>query len=555
MSGPSLCTASAIELPVISNLNFQPPQVEFVSGYSTSIPGLNYWNGHDELNVENLSFCNVSLTYTHDGHTKPINTQVYLPLKESWNGRMVGVGGGGWGAGVKAHGKQEMVGSVSEGYAAVGTNGGGDPYNTRPKDWMLNPDGSVNKYLLKIWSSDALDDAAQIGKAVTETFYGTPPSFSYWHGCSQGGRQGMELAQRYPDAYDGILSVAPAINIASFLSANYLLPFLMDQAGEYPHKCEFDALREAAIAECDHEDGVSDGIIANPKACLDLFDPLDLIGTPIPCSTDSSSLNTINISSTAAKVAKTAWHGPKFHNGLPMASGYSPDADLTNQFGQARTLCDATTRKCHATDPHILTSDFLTQMVRKDVDLSQITQIGFEQLYHTARGEFDNIFATNNANLSSFRDAGGKMIAWHGSSDEIIPPGGSRAYFETVLSHDPQAREYFRYFDAPGVGHCIGGRGPVPTRAFADLVAWVEHGKAPETLLARGPPDEKGEVIHRPLCVYPLVARYKGSGSEKEPENYYCADGYLSATPIRLIVQRARKLWEGRGMKKVKSEV
>lgn len=536
MSGSSLCTTSNLDLPVISGLHFQPLQANFVSGYSTALPGLGHWTGHDELDVNDLSFCNVSLTYTQDGHTEPINTQVYLPLGDAWNGRMVGVGGGGWSAGLGEVSKQGMVGGVNDGYVTVGTNGGGDPYNPSPKDWLLKDDGKVNMYLLGTWWSQTLDDAAKIGKALAKSFYGSTPKYSYFQGCSQGGRQGLTLAQNYPDAYDGILSVAPAINIPSFLSSNYWLAFLMDHIGEYPHGCELEAIREAVIAQCDYEDGVGDGIIASPDTCLCFFDPLELVGTPIACAGSKR-----NVSETAATIAKAAWTGPMMHNGVLMASPYYPDANLINQFGQGRTYC--VDDQCSRGDPHHLVTEFLTQMVRKDVDLTKISQFGFEQLYHSAKGQFDHIMATDNPDLSQFRNRGGKIISFHGLSDEIIPPGGTQKYYEAVLEQDPQARNYFRYFDAPGLGHCWGGLGPYPTKSFEDLVAWVERGQTPDTILAKGPPNSEGEVIHRPLCAYPLVARYKGTGNITTPENYYCAEEYLSATPMKIMLERMRKAW------------
>lgn len=502
------------------------------------MPGPEVWTGHGELNVKDLSFCNVSLTYTHDGHVEPVNTQVYLPLKDAWNGRMVGIGGGGWAAGLMEISKQEMVGGVSEGYLAVGTNGGGDPFHPSPENWMLHDNGTVNAYLLELFASQALEDAANIGKAVAKSFYGSAPRYSYWQGCSQGGRQGLELAQKFPEAYDGILAVAPALNIPSFLVANYWLPFLMDRSGEYPHRCEFDAIREAAIAECDHEDGISDGIIADPSVCLSKFSPLDLIGTTIPCPTSEGKRN---ISRIAAIVAEAAWTGTKMHNGVPMGYASSPDADLVNQYGRARTNC--VDGVCHESDPSPLTIAFLTKMVRKDINLTKITQYGYEKLYHTAKGQYDHILASNNPDLSKFRDKGGKILSIHGLADEIIPPGGTQKYYEAVLERDPNARDYFRHFDAPGLGHCPAGQGPTPTNSFADLVAWVEQGKTPETLLARGRPRSRGNVVQRPLCVYPLVARYRGTGDENDPRNFYCADEYLSATPIKLVLKRARNYW------------
>lgn len=532
------CSVDNIAAPSLSGLNFQPLQAELVSGYSTSLPGLGYWIGHDTLNITDLSFCNVSLTYTHDGHTEPIHTHVYLPYEEDWNRRMKGIGGGGWSAGLYELSIQHMAGAVSEGYVAVSTDGGGNPWFPDPANWMLNADGTVNMYLLETFAHTALGDAAKIGKAIAESLYGAEPEYSYYEGCSQGGRQGLMLAQKYPDAYDGVLSVAPALNIPSFLVANYWPSLLMNQVGEYPHKCEFEALRHAAIADCDYEDGIGDGIISNPSACLSIFNPFDLVDTTIPCSTATGERK---ISRTAARVAEAAWSGYKMHNGVPFWYPSSPDASLINQFGQARTLCEGD--KCTASDPSRLATTFLRDMVRRGVNLTKIKPFGFDILFHSAKEQYDSVLATDSSDLTNFRNKGGKILSFHGLSDEIIPPAGSQKYYESVLEHDPEARDYFRYFDAPGLGHCFGGIGPYPTNSFADLVAWVEHGKVPETISAKGPANEKGQTAQRPLCTYPLVAQYRGTGDQKHPDNFYCTEEYLSTTPMKVMMKRAKKFF------------
>jgi hypothetical protein len=285
-------------------------------------------------------------------------------------------------------------------------------------------------YLLENFASTALGDAAMIGKAVAKSFYGSWPKYSYYKGCSQGGRQGLMLAQKYPDAYDGVLAVAPALNIPSFLVANYWPSLFMNQVGEYPHKCEFEALRQAAIAECDPEDGLLDGIISNPSACVSRFNPFDLVGTTIPCSTATGRRK---ISETAAKVAEAAWTGYKMHNGVPLWYPSSPDASLVNEFGQARTHCKGD--RCTASDPSKLSTSFMTNMVRKGVNLTTIKPFGYEFLYHSGKGLYDGILATDNPDLTKFRDKGGNIVLpWSGRRDH------SACRIPKVLRGSPRTR-------------------------------------------------------------------------------------------------------------------
>lgn len=158
------------------------------------------------LESTTVEFCNVTLTYTHPGQNDLI--KVWLGLPSTWNGRFQGVGGGGWVTGFPS----EMVPAISQGYAAVSTDGGHDGLGQATEAWALNSPGNVNLYALQNFASVALNDMTGLGKQLTEAYYGKPIVKSYWSGCSTGGRQGLMLAQRYPEAYDGILAQAPAIN-------------------------------------------------------------------------------------------------------------------------------------------------------------------------------------------------------------------------------------------------------------------------------------------------------------------------------------------------------
>jgi hypothetical protein len=165
------------------------------------------------LGSASIGFCNVTLTYTHPGQHDLI--KVWLALPSAWNGRFQGVGGGGWTTGFPSN----MIPAISQGYAAVSTDGGHDgvaqtPQRALADSWALNSPGNVDLYALQNFASVALNDMTVLGKQLTEAYYDKPISKSYWVGCSTGGRQGLMMAQRYPDAYDGILAQAPAVNWA-----------------------------------------------------------------------------------------------------------------------------------------------------------------------------------------------------------------------------------------------------------------------------------------------------------------------------------------------------
>lgn len=192
----SKCTAGALPTPSV---------------YGASILSLDAVESNFQSTT--ITFCNVTLTYTHPGQNDLI--KVWLGLPSMWNGRFQGVGGGGWTTGFPS----SMVPAISQGYAAASTDGGHDGVGQTPQraladSWALNSPGNIDLYALQNFASVALNDMTVLGKQLTEAYYGKRISKSYWVGCSTGGRQGLMLAQRYPDAYDGILAHAPAINWA-----------------------------------------------------------------------------------------------------------------------------------------------------------------------------------------------------------------------------------------------------------------------------------------------------------------------------------------------------
>lgn len=538
-SSLSACTSSNFAALEVAGLQLNQIEANVVRGASQTLPtGL--YLGHGGAQFTGLDFCNVSITYSHTGRTEPINVHTYLPARTDWNGRMMGVGGGGWSGGLFAFLLGTMEAGVNDGYVTVGTDGGHDAVNPDPGKWALKDDGEVNIYLLETFFFTCLSDMAEIGKAVTKQFYGTSPTRTYFNGCSQGGRQGLAIAQRYPEAYDGILANAPAIHFVEALPQMMWPQFIMDEMKTYPPLCEFAAIRAAAIRECDLDDGVADGLLSDPQACK--FDAQEVVGQPVDCPGGSPS----HISEGAAKVANAAWAGPSTTSGQHLWYEIAHDADLAGMFALANVLCKENSTDCHGA-PFEPARAWMQYFVAKqrDFDHTGITRAQFEKMFEQSVSEWQESIGTTDPNLSKFRNAGGKMITMHGISDQVIPVEGSQHYYDNVLKLDPNAADYYRYFEAPGVAHCFGGPGHFPTTLFDDLVAWVEEGRAPNNITAKSIPDSQGKVHERPICAYPLVARYDGTGDIKNPNNYQCAEEHLSATPIEIFIQRSKKFLLG----------
>ncbi|KAI4960837.1 hypothetical protein J4E86_002462 [Alternaria arbusti] len=459
----------------------------------------------------NISYCRVEMAYTHPGQNDTVNLQIWLP--EQWNGRFNGVGGGGWRAGVF---DQSLLPAIIQGYAAASTDGGHNATEVSALPWALKSPGNVDVVALQNFGSVTLNELSIFGKMVTESFYQKAPAYSYWTGCSQGGRQGMMLAQRYPEAFDGIIAAAPALNIIPLLASLFHAQAVMNTLGEYPPNCEFEAIGAAAIAACDELDGVKDSIISIPELCT--FDPFTVVGQPANCGNSSSNV----ISNATATVANATWYGVSDRRGKKIYPGYAFDAPL-----QATTDTDCqASGTCLTTAAWLLGAQFFQLFVEKNAtfDWSAITAESLPHYLYAGQQQWDSIINTNDADLSNFKEAGGKLLTWHGIADDLIPSGGSTQYYDRVAALDADVDEYYRLFLAPGLHHCAGGPGPAPVNnALQQLVAWVENGTAPDTLPAVGTQPVNGTVLSRDLCPYPLVSVYQG-GAATDASSYSCVD-------------------------------
>lgn len=487
------CTPDALQLPEFRGAE--------VLGIQAS-PALDYFS---KVAQSTYDFCNVTVTYTHPGWDDTINLHVWLPL-QGWNGRFLGTGGGAWSTG---YGAIAMEDPDYRGFTTAFTDGGHVHDNSLSADptWAHSSPGNVNWHLLQDFASASLYDLSVIGKAVTAAFYQEEPHHSYFSGCSTGGRQGLLLAQRYPHAFDGIMASAPAIHWATFLVAVYWTQQVMNRLGYHPPPCEVRAFVQRAIAACDGLDGVQDGIVSMPGLCE--FDPYSLVGQEFSCEGENRTFT-----EKGAAVVESAWKGPSNTTARQRWYGFNPDARIG--VISAATKCDDS-GECKSAAVTIY-REWIRYFVLKDLDrdLSVMTDAEYFTIMHASRNEYDSVISAIDQDLSAFRDAGGKMLTWHGLADAAIPPNGTVQYYDSVLNFDPAAANYYRFFEAPGVAHCAGGPGPEPSDEMAQLVDWVEKGVAPEVLIT----GEKNGVS-RNLCPYPLQQVYVG-GDPKKAESFAC---------------------------------
>ena len=446
------------------------------------------------------SSCRVVATVNHPPDDDRIQVFLAFPL-ESWNGRFLGTGGGGFFGG----GPGSLAGPLKQGYAVAATDTG---HVGGSGSFALGPDGRLDWMLIRDNAYLGIHEMTRVGKALTEIFYGREPGYSYFSGCSTGGRQGLMEAQRYPGDYDGILSGAPAINWNRFHVAQMWGQLVQLEAKNYLPECKFERAREAAIEACDAADGVSDGVLRDPRRCR--FDPAELVGTTVGGCSAFSRLD--------AEVVREIWRGPRRQDGSFLWYGLTPGASFWPLSGSAG--------EPPVGRPMSITLDWFRYFLARDrsYDTSTLDAASYEHFWDQSLEQFGDVIGTDDADLGAFQRAGGKVLVWHGWADSLIYPQGTIDYVERVfdaMGGREATSELLRLFMAPGVEHCGRGPGPGPDAPFDALVRWVEQGQPPETLLAARR-DESGNVVQsRPLCLYPLVAHHTG-GSQDLASSFEC---------------------------------
>ncbi|MFC0431777.1 tannase/feruloyl esterase family alpha/beta hydrolase [Kutzneria buriramensis] len=447
------------------------------------------------------AYCEFTVTLNHPGADDHVHTTVDVP-DTGWTGRFQAVGGSAYAAGDFVG--NGLVQAVKDGYAA-GTTDAGLPGNPIDAGWGRAVNG---KELLTDFAYRSEHDLAVVGKDLTARYYGHPVTYSYWNGCSTGGRQGYAEAQRYPGDFNGINAGAPAVFWAQFAVATLWPAVAMNQEHDILSGCELAAFNAGAVKAC----AGPDGLIDRPDQCG--FDPRSLIGTQIVCDGKQ-----ITISARDADVVRKIWNGPTDEHGRRLWGGLPKGADFAGIAGTVAAPDGSLTA------PGFVVADQWVQnfLLRQPaLDVTKITYAQFDALFRQSVAQYDNIIGTADPDLSRFRAAGGKLLTTVGTADQLIPTSGLfdyRRQVDRLFGGTQRVDDFYRLFVVPGGFHCVGGAGATPTDPLKALVDWVEHGKAPATLPAA---NADGSVT-RDLCRFPKVSRYLGHGDPAAASSYRCA--------------------------------
>ncbi len=434
------------------------------------------------------AFCRVAATLK-PSNDSDIKIEVWLPAT-GWNGKFQGVGNGAWQGSIAY---PAMAEALRRGYSTSSTDtghvGGSASFGL----------GHPEKVIDFAYRSE--HEMTVKAKAIVNAFYGNAPKFSYWNGCSAGGRQAMKEAQMFPLDYDGIIAGSPGLDWSGRTAQAVRITQALQKEDARLSPATAQVLHGAVVGACDALDGVKDGLIENPVACK--FDPGVLVckgGEESGCLTPAQ-VDTARLIYSPIIDAKTKREIPGLAPGSELGwtdMGWSASARATG-LDHFRFLVFG--------DPA-----WDVQKFNVSTDVARL-----------AEGPSGAIDA-GDPNLKAFFDRGGKLLQYHGWSDPQITPLNSTAYFKRVVTAMGGASKVhgsYRLFMAPGMAHCGGGEGPNDFDELAALEQWVEHGKAPDMITASN--SKNGKVVRtRPLCPYPQVASYKGSGSTDEAANFVC---------------------------------
>jgi len=438
------------------------------------------------------AFCRVAAALTPSTDSD-IRIEVWLPDSGSWNGKFQAVGNGGW-AGTIAY--PAMAAALAAGYATTSTDTG--HIGNTAAFALGHPEKVIDV------GYRAVHEMTVQAKAIINGYYNSAPKYSYFNGCSLGGRQGITEAQRYPADYDGIAAGAVAWGgMDRYVGVIMNEASMLKTSGAYIPPEKYPAIHEAVLQACDGLDGVKDGILENPLACR--FDPKVL-----QCKTGEDTVSCLTAAQVqTAKMIYGSAKDPK--TGRVLTGGLMPGTELQwgtlyspNGYGNAIEAMKFIAMK----DPGWELAQFNAST---DVEKAQ-------------KADPDGILKSDNPNIKAFLDRGGKLLMYQGFADPQVTSDNTIRYHRMVLDKVGKQADgkSIELFMIPGMYHCQGGPGTDTWDKAAVLDAWVTTGKAPDRIVSSHLTDGRVDRT-RPLCPFPKVAKWNGSGSTDEAMNFSCA--------------------------------
>jgi len=446
------------------------------------------------------AYCRISGS-AHPTSDSDIRFEVWIP--ENWNGRYVQYGNGGFAGVIPERG---MLLGIAQGYAVAGTDDGHQTTDNTDASWALNrPEKQID------FGYRALKETTDAAKTIIAA-YGAAPKYSYFFGCSDGGREAMMEAQRYPNDFNGIIAGDPANHWTHLLAgAAAGVQVLNRTPGSWISPTKLALIQAEAVKQC----GDADGVIQDPLTCH--FQP-----SKIRCTSGDAPNCLTNAELATLTAIYRGAINPRTHE--KVISGFSPGGE-DGPNGWGRWISGQTPGGKDALI-HAFAANFFRYIVFADPGYD-IMKLNMDSDVAMTDAKFASTFNSYDPDLSAFKARGGKLIHYHGWADPAIPAMDSIDYYKSVQARMGNTSDFYRLFMAPGMLHCGGGPGPNSLATLPAIRAWVEDGKAPDRIMATKYQDDdaaKLVVRTRPLCAFPAFAKWDGKGDRSKMESFRCIE-------------------------------
>jgi tannase len=509
--------------------------------------------GNDFFPAATYDYCNLTLSYSHDGYDDITHIQYWFPAPEKFQKRYLSTGGGGYAIN---SGTQSFPGGVQYGAVAGSTDGGFGSFSTQLDSVVLKANGSINWNAIHMFGYQAIGELTQIGKLTAKSFYGMGTDekiYTYYQGCSEGGREGWSQVQRYGEEYDGVIPGAPAIRYAQQQVQHLYSNVVEKTLNYYPSACELDKIVNETIAFCDPLDGRTDGVVSRTDLCKLKFNVNSTLGLPFSCAATSQSSLGFGFGRKAKRQMGPAESPTPATNGTVSAEAvelvqtimdglYTTDGKFAYfSYQPSAAFEDAKTTYNNETDEYELNiastgGEFVTKFIQmlNETNLPSLDNVTYDTLVDwmkSAMVTYGDTLQTTNPDLTTFYSNGGKILAYHGESDNSIPAASSVHFHESVRSimypnstfnaSTEALGDWYRLFLVPGAAHCstntLQPNGPFPTTNLEVLIKWVEEGVVPTTLAATYENGiYKGQDAE--ICAWPLRPIWGNNGTEMNCE-------------------------------------
>ncbi|KAF2157405.1 feruloyl esteras-like protein B precursor [Myriangium duriaei CBS 260.36] len=482
-----------------------------------------------------FAYCNVTFAYSHNGLNDKVLVQYWLPAPSSFKNRYLATGGGGLAIN---SGSQSLPGGIIYGAAAGLTDGGFGSFNTQWDAVFLLANGTINWPSVYMMGYQAIHENTVIGQGLTKNFFNMTCDklYSYYQGCSEGGREGFSQVQRFADQFDGAIIGAPALRYAH-QQVQHLYSNVVEQTvGYYPPPCELQKIVNDTLAACDPLDGKVDGVVSRTDLCALHYNISSSLGKPYQCAAQSgggfppspsapAQNGTVTVQ--GIEVAQLILDGLHDSQGRQAYFSYQP----------AATFADAQTQYNNGSWGLYISGlggewveRYLNLLNASNVpDLDGYTYDTLVNYITEGLQRYQDSLQTTWPDLTPYKAAGGKILHYHGESDNSIPTASSVRYYESVrsimysnLSYTEgvaQLDDWYRLFLVPGAAHCntnsLQPNGPFPQTNMAVIIDWVEKGIEPKTLngtVLQG--GYKGQ--NEQICSWPLRPLWNGNGTNPE---------------------------------------